>query len=91
MPYTRAYAMNKDMAVQKESKIKSPAEKYLCADARTGGWWGVMGWPCNNYYAAKNPEARHNEGANFLFVDGHVKWLRAEKWKEREAPWRPWM
>jgi prepilin-type processing-associated H-X9-DG protein len=26
--------------------------------------------------ASKNPTGRHTDGSNFLFADGHVKWLR---------------
>ena len=35
-----------------------------------------------NFNRASNPstgQARHLEGANYSFVDGHVKWLRPEK------------
>ncbi|MCS7252949.1 MAG: DUF1559 domain-containing protein [Armatimonadetes bacterium] len=32
--------------------------------------------PHHTYYASQVGAARHNEGANFAFYDGHVKWLR---------------
>ncbi len=39
---------------------------------------------CGSYYAAYNdanyrPEARHNEGCNVAFVDGHAKWHSLDK------------
>ncbi len=38
------------------------------AAAADGSW-------ATNY---RRPAPRHNEGANFTFVDGHVKWLKVE-------------
>ena len=35
---------------------------------------GVINGPDKNKY--KNPTGRHSDGANFLYCDGHVKWLR---------------
>ena len=35
---------------------------------------GVINGPEKNHY--KSPTGRHSDGANFLYCDGHVKWLR---------------
>ncbi len=35
------------------------------------------GSTCGAEYGAISPDFRHNEGMNFGFTDGHVKWLRA--------------
>jgi len=32
------------------------------------------------FLACDDVVGRHNEGANCLFVDGHVKWIKDEKW-----------
>ncbi len=40
------------------------------------GWLnGVVGPDRNLYY---DPTGRHSDGSNYLFMDGHVKWLRAD-------------
>jgi len=43
----------------------SPAEAVMLFESRAG-WNGSGG--------AANVEARHNDGANFGYADGHVKW-----------------
>lgn len=52
----------------------------------TSGWY--PGWPPNDSKKAKSDlQAWHNNGANFLYVDGHVMFLTAipglEHWKVR--------
>ena len=55
--------------------------------------------PLNVSGALKNfagPDARHLEGANFAFVDGHVKWMKYDNFDAPPASitpvtnWRLW-
>jgi prepilin-type N-terminal cleavage/methylation domain-containing protein/prepilin-type processing-associated H-X9-DG protein len=39
------------------------------------GYMGGRGTFTNPYGQFPSPEGRHSKGANYLFVDGHVKWL----------------
>ena len=73
------------------SSIKSPTKKVLLCEV---GIWNdkVVG---TNYYAsppsfnpppwlgAYRPLARHNDGLNVCWVDGHIKWMK------REMPFYP--
>ncbi len=64
--------------------IEVPAETILVLDY--DGW--VHQW-CNDTSVDCEPTirnklsesdvARHNEGLNFLFCDGHVKWLKPDR------------
>jgi len=63
------YAMNSRIGTvtppRSMSQIDSPAEIFLCADS--------------NYEwidRAARIDARHTAGANLVFCDGHVKWMR---------------
>jgi prepilin-type N-terminal cleavage/methylation domain-containing protein/prepilin-type processing-associated H-X9-DG protein len=63
--------------------IKSPAETIWYADATTGyirapSCCGVTTTTpiCTQAPRVDNISWRHNEGADFAFVDGHVKWWR---------------
>jgi prepilin-type processing-associated H-X9-DG protein len=33
-------------------------------------------WGCGLEFGTEEPERRHNDGSNVLFVDGHAKWLK---------------
>jgi len=44
--------------------------------------------PVYNDNCCYGPECRHNEGANFLFMDGHVKWMRkGAGWSRSNELW----
>jgi prepilin-type N-terminal cleavage/methylation domain-containing protein/prepilin-type processing-associated H-X9-DG protein len=53
-----------------ESEVPEPTETIWVVDC--GRYWG-----CGVAYDIEEPKRRHNEGANALFVDTHVKWLNA--------------
>ena len=70
----------------KISQIKQPTEVPLLADNKGVGlqiWYP----PPSNYC----PEPRHSDGANFLFCDYHVEWVRASgtdpDWKYDDVKW----
>ena len=71
--------------VQASAKVVSPSEK-ICMWDSTGT---VRHWPrCNDVGGSchdGNIEARHNEGANVLWHDFHVKWLKES---EMRKSWR---
>ncbi|MFO7947975.1 MAG: DUF1559 domain-containing protein [Armatimonadota bacterium] len=73
--YLCDYAINQLIDGQRLARIEAPASVILNAEHH------------NNYFRIYNPGAtgtnaytalawRHNEGANFNFVDGHAKWHR---------------
>ncbi len=66
----------------KESQIDSSASTVLVTES--GYWNGPYGLPytysitLDNATGAIWPKDRHLEGANLLFCDGHVKWLKVD-------------
>ena len=78
----------------KDSSIKRPAEKIVCLDTRPGvvggpnpsigrsfQWW-VTNTMANDGTGFYFGSARHSNGTNFLFYDGHVKWMRPDNLTE---------
>ena len=77
------YGLNRDIHTGdsdcKYAEVKYPAETLLIADSDwthsrddTTSWHY---WYCTqSYTAARFIPARHNEGANMAFIDGHAKW-----------------
>ena len=59
-----------------ESWVAEPSETVWVVDF--GRYWG-----CGLEFGTEEPDRRHNDGCNTLFVDGHAKWLK-------EIPDRLW-
>ncbi|GAB4456374.1 MAG: hypothetical protein OHK0029_14160 [Armatimonadaceae bacterium] len=53
-----------------------PPNENIPPDAAQQGYVGFFG--------AEQPTRQHNGGANFAFVDGHIKWRRPEQMHPRE-------
>ena len=60
----------------KLSVIPYPSDTMIIG---SGDWTGSLWWyQIDAPTAAHAPDIIHGDGANFLFVDGHVEWLRGE-------------
>ena len=53
-------------------------ESWRFAWPKAPGAWNTTPSKCNNAYTANPDYARHNAGDNFVFADGHAKWLEAK-------------
>ncbi|MBI2298946.1 MAG: DUF1559 domain-containing protein [Armatimonadetes bacterium] len=84
----RSYGWSLMLDNRNLARIQYPAQTVAMADSDGTGWLAPMhtciGFTdlgataaCATKYARMNP--RHNEGANLVFVDGHVKW-----WKDMQ-------
>jgi prepilin-type N-terminal cleavage/methylation domain-containing protein/prepilin-type processing-associated H-X9-DG protein len=74
------YGMNFAASGLSQGSFWDTASKILLADANKISpvtmWW-VNDAGVNPVAAGDNPAApRHNDGANYVFADGHVKWAR---------------
>lgn len=70
-------------ATNHESNFQRPSETLLLAEALTGNpVGGVTALATDMDLEHSGLEARHYEGTNICFVDGHIKWLRYEKLKD---------
>lgn len=68
-------AANYGLPTAHDSQIKSPADTIVIADSRDNLDYVVRNDPINTIYS---PEFRHNDGANFGFIDGHAKWMKSD-------------
>lgn len=74
------YYINANLADANGIAVTESAIEYSSNSVMNGEGRGVTG--SANNYAQQNPavgQARHLEGANYAFVDGHVKWYRPER------------
>ena len=53
------------------ARITDPVNTVSAGDAR--GYYRFTGQ--RDFYNEVDIDARHNDGANFIFVDGHAKWM----------------
>jgi prepilin-type N-terminal cleavage/methylation domain-containing protein/prepilin-type processing-associated H-X9-DG protein len=91
--YGKGYATGKTMGPRMLAALSRPADTVMIADGQGDkGWTAGMGWvalycpldPGPSWYAAEGLNKtwaladRHNGGGNYIFADGHVKWLRRD-------------
>ena len=82
------YAMNGNLSQVPQNTINQPARTLICFDADLNGSQRMYGAGDARYCFCNAGEAttgaygnmhlRHNEGANYGFVDGHTKWLKPQ-------------
>jgi len=82
---------NSDAAHNKVARIDMPSETILLMDGKGGSWYNcwlsdatdIRGtfygqfWNGNsNPGVSRIPDKRHTDGSNYLWYDGHVKWMK---------------
>jgi len=83
-----SYIYNIYLDRRADGTITNPAELMALADSTGNGWWGIDGSTMVLYGNANcRIKACHNEGANFGYCDGHVKWLSGPNWLPSQ--WNP--
>jgi len=75
--YGMSYNLKTNSGFLKISSIENPTNTILVGDSSQGPWMQWVG-PSNITKLC----LRHNEGANFVFFDGHIKWLRENELTE---------
>ncbi|HAH86682.1 MAG TPA: hypothetical protein DCL60_04865 [Armatimonadetes bacterium] len=65
------------------TRIQRPSERVFIAETEPSGNNGLGMYAMNPSLAHIPPDrgafrTRHNDGANLLYFDGHVKWIKAE-------------
>lgn len=69
-----SYAYNNNLNVANESSMNNSAVIVLMSEVAANG-----GNTTQTLNAAGGASTRHLDGANFAFVDGHVKWYKPNK------------
>jgi prepilin-type processing-associated H-X9-DG protein len=89
-PKTTDYFYNSRVAIVDEKKFAFYAETILAGDGTNDSStnYALSNLPANWPNDPKSPANRHLDGANYLFVDGHVKFFSPANLK---APlsWNP--
>lgn len=80
-PLSTDYFLNARVAGLKRSRIPSGSQTLLLGEGFDNGGTNshFSELPFDWLTAEKSPIKRHLDGANYAWVDGHVKWLRPER------------
>lgn len=62
----------------KEASVVYPSNTIILAEGDGGSKNSLSTFNNDHVTPGSDPATRHLEGANYAFVDGHVKWLKAE-------------
>jgi len=75
-----SYGMNENLSLQKITIVDSPSRKILVGDGVINPAWQSASAKIKSTIsdppAVAEVDYRHSSGANFVFVDGHVKWYK---------------
>ncbi|MGE5532684.1 MAG: DUF1559 domain-containing protein [Bacteroidota bacterium] len=74
--------------------VNSPSTCIMLGDSPADNYYVIDGTVDRSTDNGGSPEPRHNDGANFCFVDGHSKWLNKSaysSWSGAVAPPDPSM
>ncbi len=69
------YGWNTGLSAYDDAKVAKPAETYLMWDSQRA-----------NGGSPRSILDRHNDGANYAYADGHVKWLSKSKFVTGDDP-----
>jgi prepilin-type N-terminal cleavage/methylation domain-containing protein/prepilin-type processing-associated H-X9-DG protein len=82
-----------------QASCSNPSSYFLVGELHDGNWMGTASGA--GIYSGSNPPGQfgpgtptfdaHGDGSNFLFVDGHVKWLNNWLGKSSGAHWQRWL
>lgn len=75
------YFYNARLAKIERAKIKKPGSVILSGDGNDVAWPSayLTDLPISWRKLENSPARRHFDGANYLFIDGHVRWFKPEK------------
>lgn len=81
------YWMNSNLSGVKEEKIKNPAQLIMLGDGDGGSPASTASYAINELpsewrTSSDSPAKRHHGGANYAFLDGHIKWLQPNQVSE---------
>ncbi|RYX82948.1 hypothetical protein EON83_17015 [bacterium] len=76
-PHTTDYFYNRRLAHLAMSVCKSPEQTISLGEGNDNAptWNSVSQMPSSWLSNENSPARRHRDGANYVFADGHVKWL----------------
>ncbi|RYX82947.1 type II secretion system protein [bacterium] len=84
------YFYNRNLSGVRSARIRNPVDVVMTGDgdaaAPTGNSWAKL--PATATATSTSPLRRHFDGANFGFVDGHVKWYSFQKLPPQQQ-WNP--
>jgi len=78
------YWYNRNLANVKYSAVAMPSRTLAFGDGndgtdRTDATYSLSAFPPNWLSDSTKPPFRHSDGANYLFADGHVAWLKPDE------------
>ena len=80
-----AAAISPSLSSRALGNVSSPATCAMVADSHDTGQYVIDGTVISSVDNGRPPEPRHNDGANFCFVDGHGKWLQKTYYSNWDA------